>query len=204
MEIYPVKQIKQNWCRDNKRNGLITEMKLSVLTAISAYVLPVTILIILCAGFIRKVRIFEAFTEGASEGITTVVRILPSLVGILTAIGVFRASGALDALVGFLAPAASLLGIPAEAMPLVLMRPVSGSASLAVVSDIISKYGPDSYVGRVVCTMLGSTETIFYTLAVYYGSVGIRNIRYTLAAALIADSVSAMASAFICALIFGR
>ena len=112
--------------------------------------------------------------------------------------------GALDAIVGLLTPAASLLGIPAEAMPLVLMRPVSGSASLAIVSDIIGKYGPDSYVGRVVCTMLGSTETIFYTLAVYYGSVGIKNIRYTLAAALIADGVSAAASAFICALVFGR
>ena len=145
---------------------------------------------------------YSSLHRGGVRGITTVVRILPSLVGILTAIGVFRASGCPRRIPG--ACGFHLLGIPAEAMPLVLMRPVSGSASLAVVSDIISKYGPDSYVGRVVCTMLGSTETIFYTLAVYYGSVGIRNIRYTLAAALIADSVSAMASAFICALIFGR
>lgn len=180
------------------------DMKTSALTSISMYMLPVTILVILGVGLKRKVRIFDAFTEGAAEGVSTVIRILPSLVGILTAIGVFRASGALDAIVGLLTPAASLLGIPAEAMPLVLMRPVSGSASLAIVSDIIGKYGPDSYVGRVVCTMLGSTETIFYTLAVYYGSVGIKNIRYTLAAALIADGVSAAASAFICALVFGR
>ena len=179
-------------------------MKSSVLAAISMYILPVVILVILGVGLIRKVKIFEAFTEGAAEGITTMARIMPSLVGILTAIGVFRASGALDAVVGLLAPAASLLGIPAEAIPLVLMRPVSGSASLAIVSEIISKYGADSYVGRVACTMLGSTETIFYTLAVYYGSVGVRNIRYTLAAALVADGVSAVASAFICALVFGR
>ena len=174
------------------------------MTAISMYILPAAILLILGAGLVRRVKIFEAFTEGAAEGISTVVRILPSLVGIITAIGVFRASGALDAVVGLLAPAFRLLGIPAEAIPLVLMRPVSGSASLAIVSDIIRNYGPDSYAGRVACTMLGSTETVFYTLAVYYGSVGIRNIRYTLAAALIADAVSVAASAFICALIFGR
>lgn len=179
-------------------------MRSPVLTAISMYILPAAILLILGAGLVRRVKIFEAFTEGAAEGISTVVRILPSLVGIITAIGVFRASGALDAVVGLLAPAFRLLGIPAEAIPLVLMRPVSGSASLAIVSDIIRNYGPDSYAGRVACTMLGSTETVFYTLAVYYGSVGIRNIRYTLAAALIADSVSAVASAYICALIFGR
>ncbi|HOQ06330.1 MAG TPA: nucleoside recognition domain-containing protein [Clostridiales bacterium] len=179
-------------------------MRSPVLTAISMYILPAAILLILGAGLVRRVKIFEAFTEGAAEGISTVVRILPSLVGIITAIGVFRASGALDAVVGLLAPAFRLLGIPAEAIPLVLMRPVSGSASLAIVSDIIRNYGPDSYAGRVACTMLGSTETVFYTLAVYYGSVGIRNIRYTLAAALIADAVSAVASAFICALIFGR
>jgi len=179
-------------------------MRSPVLTAISMYILPAAILLILGAGLVRRVKIFEAFTEGAAEGISTVVRILPSLVGIITAIGVFRASGALDAVVGLLAPAFRLLGIPAEAIPLVLMRPVSGSASLAIVSDIIRNYGPDSYAGRVACTMLGSTETVFYTLAVYYGSVGIRNIRYTLAAALIADAVSVAASAFICALIFGR
>jgi spore maturation protein B len=179
-------------------------VKYPLFTAISVYVLPLAVLAILGVGLARKVRIFEAFTEGAAEGISTVTRILPSLVGILTAIGVFRASGALDALVGLLAPAFRSLGIPAEAIPLVLMRPVSGSASLAIVADMLREYGPDSYVGRVACTMLGSTETVFYTLAVYYGSVGIRNIRYTLAAALIADVAGAVASALICALVFGR
>lgn len=179
-------------------------MKVPVLTAISAYMLPVTILAILCVGFIRKVKIFETFTEGATEGISTVIRILPTLVGVMTAIGAFRASGALDAVVKLLAPLASLLGIPAETMPLVLMRPVSGSATLAIAAEIINKYGPDSCVGRVASTMLGSTETIFYTLAVYYGSVGVRNIRYTLIAALVADGVSAVSSALLCALIFGR
>jgi len=177
---------------------------LSVFSAISLYAVPVIILAILASGILRNVKIYEAFTEGASEGISTVIKILPQLVGILTAVGVFRASGALDFVIKLLTPAATLLGIPAEAMPLALLRPVSGSASLALVSDIIREYGPDSYAGRVVSTMMGSTETIFYTLAVYYGAVGIKNIRYTLAAALIADGVSVIASAWICALVFGR
>ena len=179
-------------------------MGYSAFTAMSLYALPIIILAILGAGLLRNVRVFDAFTEGASEGVRTVIKILPSLVGILTAVGVFRASGALDFVVWLLKPAASLLGVPAEAMPLALLRPVSGSASLALVSDIIREHGPDSFVGRVVSTMMGSTETIFYTLAVYYGSAGIRNIRYTLLAALIADGVSVIASAWVCALVFGR
>lgn len=176
----------------------------SILTQISIYALPAIILAILGTGLMRNVRVYDAFAEGAGEGIEAMIKILPSLVGIMTAVGVFRASGALDLVVWLLKPAASLLGIPAEAMPLALLRPVSGSASLALVSDIVRQYGPDSYIGRVASTMMGSTETIFYTLAVYYGSAGIKNIRYTLAAALIADTVSVVASAWICALVFGR
>ena len=164
--------------------------------------LPVAVMAILCAGLAKKVKIFETFTEGASEGITTVIRILPTLVGIMTAIGVFRASGALEAVVSLLAPVASLFGIPAETMPLVLMRPVSG------VLPWRSPPKSSTCTARIHTseewqTMLGSTETIFYTLAVYYGSVGVRNIRYTLVAALIADGVSAVSSAW-CVLIFGR
>ncbi|HEX2945108.1 MAG TPA: spore maturation protein [Clostridia bacterium] len=179
-------------------------MDYSFFTSISLYALPVLFLLILGTGLSRKVKVYDAFVEGAAEGLKATVRILPPLVGLLTAVGVFRASGALDFIIQLLLPAASLLGIPAEAMPLALMRPVSGSASLALVSDIVRMYGPDSYIGRVVSTMMGSTETIFYTLAVYYGAVGIKNIRYTLAAALFADGVSVIASAWICALVFGR
>lgn len=179
-------------------------MELSAFTSISLYAVPVLFLVVLCAGVFNKVSVYDAFVEGATEGITVIIRILPPLVGLLTAVGVFRASGALDFLIHLLTPAASFLGIPAEAMPLALLRPVSGSASLALVSDIINTYGPDSYIGRVVSTMMGSTETIFYTLAVYYGSAGIKNIRYTLFAALLADGASVIASAWICALVFGR
>lgn len=171
---------------------------------ISLYAVPVLFLLILGVGLFKDVKVYDAFVEGAREGITTIVKILPSLVGLMTAVGVFRASGALDVVIFLLTPVASFLGIPAEAMPLALLRPVSGSASLALVADILKAYGPDSYVGRVVSTMMGSTETIFYTLAVYYGSVGIKNIRYTLIAALVADGASVVASAWICAMVFGR
>jgi len=179
-------------------------MNFSIFARISLYALPVLFLLVLGAGLSRRVKVYDAFVEGAAEGLKATVRILPPLVGLLTAVGVFRASGALDFIIYLLTPLASLLGIPAEAMPLALLRPVSGSASLALVSDIVNLYGPDSYVGRVVSTMMGSTETIFYTLAVYYGAAGIKNIRYTLAAALFADGVSVIASAWICAFVFGR
>lgn len=150
----------------------------------------------------REIKVWDAFVEGAKEGIETIVRIIPSLVGLLVAIGVFRASGAFDLIIYAVGPVTSLLGIPPEVLPLALLRPVSGSASLALVSDIMKTYGPDSLIGRVASTMMGSTETIFYTLAVYYGSVGIKNIRYTLGAALLADAVSVLASAAFCTLIF--
>lgn len=172
--------------------------------AMSQYAIPVLFLLILGFGLIREVKVYDVFVEGAKEGIATIIRIIPTLVGLIVAVGVFRASGALDFLVYLTSPIAGLLGIPPEAMPLALLRPVSGSASLALVAETIRLYGPDSFVGRVVSTMMGSTETIFYTLAVYFGSVGIRNIRYTLIAALIADAVSVTAASWACTLIFGR
>jgi len=177
---------------------------MDIIRSLSVYAIPAVFLIILSIGVYKEVKVYDIFVEGAKEGITTVVRIIPSLVGLLVAIGVFRASGALDLLIYAAKPLASLLGIPSEALPLAFLRPISGSASLALVSDIIKTYGPDSFIGRLVSTMMGSTETIFYTLAVYFGSVGVKNIRYTLAAALLADLVSVMASVWICTLVFGR
>jgi spore maturation protein B len=179
-------------------------MNFAAFSVISLYAVPVIFLIILGVGLFREVNVYDAFVEGAKDGISTIIRILPPLVGLMTAVGVLRASGTLDFLIYIMKPLVSFLGIPPEAMPLALLRPVSGSASLALVAELVQTYGPDSYVGRVVSTMMGSTETIFYTLAVYYGSVGIRNIRYTLLAALLADGVSVMASAWICTIIFGR
>jgi len=180
------------------------DFEMEFMRTLSIYAIPAIFLVILLAGISRGVRVYDVFIEGAKEGISTVVRIVPALVGLLVAIGVFRASGALDLLVNLFSPAASILGIPPEVLPLAFLRPVSGSASLALVSDIISASGPDSFAGRVASTMMGSTETILYTLTLYYGSVGVKNIRYTLAAALIADTASVVASVWACTLFFGR
>jgi spore maturation protein B len=174
------------------------------LKAVSQYAIPVVFLIILGVGIYKDVKVYDVFVESAREGIATIVRIIPPLVGLMVAIGVFRASGALDLLIYAVSPVARFLGIPSEVMPLALMRPVSGSASLALVSEMVKNYGPDTFVGRVASTMMGSTETIFYTLAVYFGSVGIKNIRFTLIAALIADLASVIASVWACSMIFGR
>lgn len=171
---------------------------------VSQYAVPVVFLLILLIGAFKEVKVYDVFIEGAREGITTVIRIIPALVGLMTAVGVFKASGALDIVVFIFQPLSGLLGIPSGAMPLAIMRPVSGSASLALLSDLLGTYGADSYTGRVVSTMMGSTETIFYTLTVYFGSIGIKNIRFTLIAALAADTVSIVVSSWACAVIFGR
>lgn len=174
------------------------------LGVLSGYAIPVIFLLILVFGLYRDVKVYDIFVESAREGISTIIRIIPTLVGLMVAVGVFKASGALELLVQVFLPLASVLGIPPETMPLALMRPVSGSASLALVAELVRTYGPDTFIGRTASTMMGSTETIFYTLAIYFGSVGIKNIRFTLAAALLADLVSVTASAWACTMIFGR
>jgi spore maturation protein B len=151
----------------------------------------------------RRVDGYAALTRGAGEGLTVMLRILPALVGLLTAVSMFRASGAMEWLTLRCAPLLEALGIPAELMPLMLMRPVSGSGALAVGSELIAANGADSYIGRVAAVMLGSTETTFYTIAVYYGSAGIRKTRHTIPAALTADLTGFIASAFAVRLLFG-
>lgn len=175
-----------------------------IIKAISMYAIPVIFVVILFAGIVKEVRVYDVFVESAKDGVTTIIRIIPSLVGLLVAIGIFKASGALDLLIFTVKPVADIINIPSEVLPLAFLRPISGSASLALVSDTLKTYGPDSYIGRVVSTMMGSTETIFYTVAVYYGAVGIKNIRYTLVAALIADAASVIASVAICTFVFGK
>ncbi|MGE5329932.1 MAG: spore maturation protein [Deltaproteobacteria bacterium] len=162
---------------------------MSVLNFISVSAIPSVVMIIVVIGIVNRVDVFDSFTEGAKEGIATTVRIIPPLVGLMVAVGVFRASGALDLLIKAVAPVFNFIGIPSEILTLALIRPISGSAALAVVADIMKNFGPDSYIGLVACTIMGSTETIFYTLTVYFGSVGIKQIRYTLYTALIADVI---------------
>lgn len=126
----------------------------------------------------RDVKVYDIFVDSAKEGITTVVKIIPPLVGLIVATGVFRASGALELLIYAAKPIAGLFNIPSETLPLVFIRPISGSASLALLSDILKEYGADSFIGRVASTMMGSTETIFYTLTVYFGAVGVKSKIY--------------------------
>ena len=155
-------------------------------------------------GMMRKVRIYEAFVEGAKDGFNVAVKIIPYLVAILVAVGMFRASGALEVFIKGIGPITSIVGMPPEAMPMALLRPLSGSGAYGVLASIIQdpNIGPDSYVGYLVSTLQGSTETTFYVLAVYFGAVQIRRIRHALVAALCADAAGIAAAVFICSLLY--
>lgn len=138
-------------------------------------------------GALRGVDVFAAMTEGIADGLRVLLRIFPAVAALLCAVYALRASGALDALTGLLAPIFRLLGIPVETAPLVLLRPISGSGALAVAGDIMARYGPDSLAGRTAAVMLGSTETTFYVIAVYFGAAGVKKTRWAIPAALCAD-----------------
>ena len=168
----------------------------------SAYVVPLLLAFVALFALAKRVNVYEALTRGASQGLSILGSILPSLVGLMTAVYMLRASGAMEALGQLLAPVLIRLGIPPETASLLLIRPVSGSGALAVGSELMSAFGPDSYIGRVAAVMLGSTETTFYTIAVYFGSAGIRKTRYAVPAALVADLVGFMAAAFAVRLFF--
>jgi len=174
-----------------------------LVNAASNWIVPLLILgIPLYAYAVRRVRVYESFIEGAKEGFEIGVRIIPYLVAILVAIGMFRASGAMDWLVWILRPAVAWAGFPAEALPSSLMRSLSGSAAFAMSSEIFKLHGPDSFVGRLVSVIQGSTETTFYIMAVYFGSIAVRKTRYTLAASLITDVSGIVAAYIICRLLF--
>lgn len=153
-------------------------------------------------GVCRRVDVFSALTAGAGEGLAVTVRILPSLVALLTATYMLRASGATELLARLLAVPLGWLGIPSETIALMLIRPVSGSGALAVGAELMQSYGPDSPIGRTAAVMLGSTETTFYTIAVYYGAAGIRRTRHTVPAALAADLTGFLAAAWTVRLFF--
>lgn len=169
----------------------------------SSLIIPVLLAGMAIYGMGKKVDVYGALTHGAEEGLSVLLRIIPSLVGLLTAVSMFRASGALEWLAALCAPVLDWLGIPSQLLPLMLIRPVSGGGALAVASDLMTTYGPDSYVGRVASVMLGSTETTFYTIAVYFGSAGIHRTRHAIPAALTADIAGFLASALAVRLFFG-
>jgi spore maturation protein SpmB len=172
--------------------------------AISPWIMPVLMLGFLLFGALRGVRVYEVFVDGAREGFQVALRIIPYLVAILVAVGMLRASGALDAMVGAIGGFTGSFGLPAEALPMALLRPLSGSGAYAVMVSIIENpaTGPDTYVGYLVTTLQGSTETTFYVLAVYFGAVQVRRMRHTLAAALLADAVAVIAAVAICSWLF--
>ncbi len=170
---------------------------------ISAWAIPVLLVSIPLYGFFKKVKVYESFVDGAKEGFNVAIRIIPYLIAILVAIGMFRASGAMDFLAWVLSPITELIGMPAEVLPAAVMRPLSGSGSLGIITELISTHGPDSFIGRLASTIYGSTETTFYVLAVYFGAVSIKKTRHAVPAGLIADVAGILAAVFICHFLFG-
>lgn len=162
---------------------------------LSEFVVPALLCFVGVYGACRRTDVYGALTKGAEEGLSLLIRILPSLVGLFTAVYMFRASGAADCFARWLAPTLTALDIPPACAPLLLVRPISGSGALAVGAELMAAHGVDSYVGRVAAVMLGSSETTFYTVAVYYGAAGIGKTRYTIPAALVADGVMFVLSA---------
>lgn len=175
---------------------------IKVLSYTSVIAIPIMMSIILLHGWIKGVSMYETFVEGAADGFKSSIAIMPYLVAIFIAIGFMRKSGAIDYLIDFSSPLMSFIGIPPEILPLAIMRPISGSGALAVLQDVLNTYGPDSFVGRLGSTMMGSAETIFYTMGVYFGSVGIKKGRHTIGAALISHLASMIAAVVICTYFF--
>lgn len=168
---------------------------------IGVFSVPIIIFIIVFIGILRNQKVFSQFCSGAKEGLKTVLSIAPTLIGLVTAVSMFKASGALDMLMSFIRPITEFLSIPTEIMPIVLLRPVSGSGTLSMLDITLKEFGPDSFIGRVACVLCASTDTTFYAAAVYFGSIGIKNIRHTLSCSIIADIVSAIMSVLTVSLI---
>ena len=170
---------------------------------ISKYIIPFLLVGIPFYGLVfKKIKVYESFVDGAKDGFDIAVRIMPYLIAILVAIGMFRASGAMELFISFISPLLNTIGFPPENVPLAIMRPLSGSGSLGLFTDLVNEYGTDSLFTKIGATMFGSTETTFYVLAVYFGSVGIRKSRHALIAGLIADAVGVIAAVYICKIIF--
>lgn len=179
-------------------------MFVRIMENISLYAIPLIILVIVgYAYFVKKIKVYEVFCEGAKEGFTTAVRIIPFLVAMLVAIGIFRASGSIDWMVKILDPVLLLIGMPGEVLPLAIMRPLSGGGANGILVDLMKTHGADSLIGRMASTMSGSTETTFYVLAVYFGAVSIRKTRHAIAAGLLADLAGLLTAVWISNIVFG-
>ncbi len=165
---------------------------------ISNLMIPAVILLIILVAYIKGIPVFDEFVEGAKEGAKTSFNILPVMVGIIMAVSVLNASGLIDILSGLISKPLSIIGIPPETIPVLLIRPFSGSASLGMFSEQIKKYGADSYIGRTLSTIMGSSETVLYTLAVYFGATNVKNTRHAIAASLISSYLGMLTAIYIC------
>ena len=170
---------------------------------ISVFVLPAIIIGFPLYGLFKKVPVYEEFVDGAKEGFHVAVKIIPYLIAILFAIGMFRASGALDFLIGGLRPVLSLINFPPELIPMAIVRPLTGSGSAGIVAEMIQQYGEDSILVKMAATMFGSTETTFYVIAVYFGAVQVKKTRHAVPAGLIADITAILLAVYIVRLLFG-
>ena len=165
---------------------------------LSNLAMPVMILFIVIYGIVERNKVFDTFLDGAKDGLKIVVNLFPTLVGLFLAVGTLRASGVLDFIIKFIAPFLDIVGFPSEIMPLAMLRPISGSSSIAVAVDIMKQFGVDSQLGIIAAVIMGSTETTLYTIAVYTSSVGIKKTRFVLVASLVADVVGMLVSVLVC------
>ena len=164
----------------------------------TSFILPAVFIIILGYALFKRINIFDVFLSGAKQGAYSCFGILPALVGLVVAVSMMRASGLLDFLAGILSPVLNVIGFPAEVLPLALLKPVSGSGALAMIKSVFEAYGVDSSIGKLASVMLGSSETTFYALAVYYGATKVKNTRHTVFAAVVADITGIAASVVLC------
>jgi spore maturation protein B len=175
---------------------------MELISVFSRWAIPALLFIIPLIALKKRVKVYETFIEGAENGFATAIKTIPYLVAMLVAINVFKASGAMDLLVKVISPVTGALGAPAEILPLAIMRPLSGGGALGITADLIKTYGPDSFIGRLASTLQGSTDTTFFVVTLYFGSVGIKKYRYSVLAGLTADLTGLIASVYICNLIF--
>ncbi|MBO8127942.1 MAG: spore maturation protein [Peptococcaceae bacterium] len=175
---------------------------LEIINQLSKWAIPAFLLVVLLTAAVRRIPVFESFVEGAEQGFEVTVKIIPYLVAMIVAISIFRASGAMDVLVNLMAPIFNFFGAPPEILPHAIMRPLSGGAALGVATELIKEHGPDSLIGFLVSTMQGSTDTTFYVLTLYFGSVGIKKYRYSVISGLIADCTTLIASVFVVQSVF--
>ncbi|WP_010650738.1 spore maturation protein [Oceanobacillus massiliensis] len=176
---------------------------MEIITAISTWIIPCFLLIVLTIAVIKRIPAYELFVEGGKEGVKMAFSLLPFLVGMIVSISILRSSGAMDAIIQLISPVLHMVGIPPDIMPLALIRPISGTAALGMTTELIATHGPDSFIGRLASTMQGTTDTTLYILTVYFGAVGIKKMGYALKVGLLADLIAILSSIILVKMVFG-